>query len=202
MIRWCFIAAVNARAAMKLVPNKLPAAGGEAGGDVAKTWISRAANRTVALHHRPARRRRGRRHCHRRAIRFFFFFFMYLAQTYCWRWTWGSKKGGEGMQTSRVDDLARPRGRRCRCRQLGDRAIADDDVVGSVDSGHGVEHRRLAQDKRSAQLAAARMSSCSASVIPRLSAPRSRRLPTGVSRSPPRSPVPLRAGPSPLARSS
>ena len=63
------------------------------------------------------------------------------------RWTCGSKKAGKACRALGVDLLEAADGGLARCCQLGDLAVADDDVVLGVDAGHGVEHGGTAQDQ-------------------------------------------------------
>ena len=59
----------------------------------------------------------------------------------------GVEEGGEGVQALGLDHLGAVVVRLARRGQLGDLAVADDDVVDAVDPGHRVEHRRPAQDQ-------------------------------------------------------
>ncbi len=59
----------------------------------------------------------------------------------------GVEEGREGVQAAGVDLLEALAGGLAGRRQLGDLAVADDDVVLGIDAGHRVEHRRPAQDQ-------------------------------------------------------
>ena len=63
------------------------------------------------------------------------------------RWTWGSKKAGKACRPLGVDLLDALGGGLAGRGQLGDLAVADDDVVLGVDAGDRIEHRGAAQDQ-------------------------------------------------------
>ena len=62
------------------------------------------------------------------------------------RWTWGSKKAGNACRPAASTTSAPSTSARARRGELGDPAVADDDVVGALDPGDRVEQRRFAQD--------------------------------------------------------
>ena len=59
----------------------------------------------------------------------------------------GVEEGGEGVQALGLDHLRALRVGRAGRGELGDLAVADDDVVDAVDPGDGVEHGGPAQDQ-------------------------------------------------------